>query len=179
LRAATNGVVFMYRDHAIRNVKTSWRHTLKQARIRHVRFHDLRHTFNTRLLELGVLQEVRKALMGHSSGNNVHARYTHIELPLKRDAITRLDTWHQAQVPDPPGIVNATTPEEESHDGSEDRVAQGHGARAQVWKKKTPIEVVLEQADKLRQEITDGEAGLKEKRRQLQKLEEARKIFEA
>ena len=47
------------------------------------------------------------------------------------------------------------------------------------WKKKTPIEVVLEQADKLRQEITDGEAGLKEKRRQLQKLEEARKIFEA
>ena len=47
------------------------------------------------------------------------------------------------------------------------------------WKKKTPIEVVLEQADKLRQEITDGEASLKEKRRQLQKLEEARKIFEA
>jgi len=47
------------------------------------------------------------------------------------------------------------------------------------WKKKTPIEVVLEQADRLRQQITHGEADIKEARRQLQKLEDARKIFEA
>ena len=47
------------------------------------------------------------------------------------------------------------------------------------WKKKTPVEVVLEQADKLRQEITEAEEELKQKRKQLQKFEEARKIFEA
>ena len=47
------------------------------------------------------------------------------------------------------------------------------------WKKKTPVEVVLEQADKLRQEIAEGEADLERKRKQLQKFEEARKIFEA
>ena len=47
------------------------------------------------------------------------------------------------------------------------------------WKKKTPSEVVLEQADQLRQEVAEDEANLKEKRRLLQKLEEARKIFEA
>jgi len=47
------------------------------------------------------------------------------------------------------------------------------------WKKKTPVEVVLEQADKLRAEIAETEEGLKAKRKQLQKFEEARKIFEA
>ena len=47
------------------------------------------------------------------------------------------------------------------------------------WKKKTPVEVVLEQADKLKAEIAQGEEELKAKRKQLQKFEEARKIFEA
>ncbi len=46
------------------------------------------------------------------------------------------------------------------------------------WKKKTPVEVVLEQADKLKSEITEMEEDLKAKRRQLQKFEEARKLFE-
>ena len=46
------------------------------------------------------------------------------------------------------------------------------------WKKKTPVEIVLGQADKLRDEIAEAEEELKAKRRQLQKFEEARKIFE-
>lgn len=46
------------------------------------------------------------------------------------------------------------------------------------WKKKTPVEVVLEQADKLRAEIAEAEEELKAKRKQLQKFEEAKKIFE-
>jgi hypothetical protein len=41
------------------------------------------------------------------------------------------------------------------------------------------VEVVLEQAEKLRQEITEAEEELKQKRKQLQKFEEAKKIFEA
>jgi hypothetical protein len=47
------------------------------------------------------------------------------------------------------------------------------------WVKKTPVQVVLEQADKLRAEIAQTEEELKQKRKQLQKFEEARKIFEA
>ncbi len=46
------------------------------------------------------------------------------------------------------------------------------------WKKKTPVEVVLEQAEKLKAEIAEGEEELKTKRRQLQKFEEAKKLFE-
>ena len=47
-----------------------------------------------------------------------------------------------------------------------------------MWKKKTPVEVVLEQADKLKAEIAEMEEELKAKRRQLQKFEEAKKLFE-
>lgn len=46
------------------------------------------------------------------------------------------------------------------------------------WKKKTPVEVVLEQAEKLKAEIAEGEEELKAKRIQLRKFEEAKKIFE-
>ena len=53
-----------------------------------------------------------------------------------------------------------------------------HGER-KPWKKKTPVEVVMEQADKLKAEIAEGEEELKAKRKQLLKFEEAKKIFEA
>ena len=43
------------------------------------------------------MQEVRMALMGHSSGQKVHSTYTHVELPVKRDAIARLERWVQQQ----------------------------------------------------------------------------------
>jgi integrase len=92
-----SGLIFTHRGRAIRTLKTAWRSTLRRAGTRHIRFHDLRHTFNTRMLEAGVLQDVRKALMGHSSGGSVHARYTHVELPLARDAITKLEQWVEVQ----------------------------------------------------------------------------------
>ena len=61
--------------------------------MRHFRFHDLRHAFNTRLLEAGVQQEIRKALTGHSSGEEVNSIYTHVEIGLKREAIDKLERW--------------------------------------------------------------------------------------
>src|SRR5262249_47993552 len=54
-------------------------------------------TFNTRLMEAGVLQEIRMTLMGHSQGSRVHAIYTHIELPAKREAIRKLEQWVEDQ----------------------------------------------------------------------------------
>jgi len=47
-----------------------------------------------------------------------------------------------------------------------------------VWKKKTPVEVVMEQADKLKAEIAEAEEELRAKRRQLEKFEQAKKLFE-
>ncbi len=46
-----------------------------------------------------------------------------------------------------------------------------------AWRKKSPVEVVLEQAEKLKAEIAEAEEELKAKRKKLQKFEEAVKIF--
>jgi len=87
------GLVIEFKRQPVRIIKRAWHTALRNAGVRHVRFHDLRHTFNTRLMEAGVLQEVRMALMGHSPGAKIHAVYTHIELPTKRQAIRRLEAW--------------------------------------------------------------------------------------
>src|SRR5205814_2737694 len=91
------GSIISFHGKPVQIIKRTWKTALKNAGIRHVRFHDLRHTFNTRLMEAGVLQEVRMALMGHSPGSNVHATYTHIELPVKREAIRKLEQWVKDQ----------------------------------------------------------------------------------
>lgn len=116
-RRQPEGIVFAYRGSRVDDVKTAWRSTLRRAGVRHLRFHDLRHTFNTRLLEAGVLQEVRKALMGHVSVAGVHGRYTHIELPLMRAAIAALERWWTDQST----ALDHTSqqPKEENHDRAE------------------------------------------------------------
>jgi predicted patatin/cPLA2 family phospholipase len=47
------------------------------------------------------------------------------------------------------------------------------------WKKKSPVDVVLDQINRLRDDVMAKEEELKQARRQLQKLEEAKKVLEA
>ena len=47
------------------------------------------------------------------------------------------------------------------------------------WKKKTPVEVVLDQINRLRDNVADKEEELKQAKRQLQKLDEVRKLLES
>ena len=91
------GLAFTFKGRPIKKIKTAWKAAIRRSGIRYFRFHDLRHTFNTRLMEAGVLQDVRKALMGHSSGEEVNSLYTHVELPVKRDAIRKLEAWVEAE----------------------------------------------------------------------------------
>jgi len=93
----TEGPVFTYHGGQISWIRKGWLGGLKRAGLRHFRFHDLRHSFNTRLMEAGVIQDVRMALMGHSSGSKVHSIYTHVEMPARRLAIERLEQWVQEQ----------------------------------------------------------------------------------
>jgi integrase len=87
------GAVFTRYGKSLNWIRKGWLGALKRSGLRHFRFHDLRHTFNTRMMEAGVMQEIRMALMGHSVGARVHAIYTHIELPVKREAIRKLEAW--------------------------------------------------------------------------------------
>lgn len=89
------GLIFTFEGKPIGSLKTGWKAAIRRAGIRYIRFHYLRHTFNTRLLELGVSREVRMALLGHTFGDT-HESYEHIELPLKREAIRKLEAWHES-----------------------------------------------------------------------------------
>jgi integrase len=88
----SEGFVFTHNGKALSWIRKGFLGGIKRAGLRHFRFHDLRHTFNTRLMEAGVIADIRMALMGHSSGD-VHSIYTHVELPAKRKAIVQLEAW--------------------------------------------------------------------------------------
>jgi len=92
-----SGAVFTYKGQEINGLKRAWKTALRNAQLRHIRFHDLRHSMNTRLMECGVIADVRMALLGHVGGNSVHARYTHVEIGAKRAAIAKLEAWHDEQ----------------------------------------------------------------------------------
>jgi integrase len=65
--------------------------TGKGRRFRALGFHSLRHSFISRLANAQVSVDVRKELTGHSS-DEVHRRYTHLDLSLQRKAIDQLSS---------------------------------------------------------------------------------------
>jgi len=91
------GHVFEFHGAPIGSYKTAWLRAVRDSLPYHLRFHDLRHTANSRMMEAGVIQDVRKAILGHSSGREINARYTHVELPAKREAIRKLELWVEEQ----------------------------------------------------------------------------------
>jgi len=63
---------------------------LRRARLRQIRFHDLRHSTATLLLEQGVELVVIKELLGHAHIGVTATVYAHVRLRLQRDAIDLL-----------------------------------------------------------------------------------------
>jgi integrase len=122
-----SGLIFTFDGKPIFSLKTGWKTAIRKAEIRYIRFHYLRHTFNTRLLELGVPREVRMALLGHTFGDT-HESYEHVELPLKREAIKKLDAWREAET-NKKGETNVV-PIREPHDRTHARADGDRGGTA-------------------------------------------------
>jgi len=96
-RKQTEGLVFTFGGQPLHRVKTAWKGALKRSKSRNLRLRDLRHTFNNRLIFSGVDREVRKSLMGHSD-SEIHDVYIQIGLPLKFDAIKKLEAWWKQEI---------------------------------------------------------------------------------
>ncbi len=92
------GLVFTFNDNPINRIKTAWKGAITRAKVQHYRFKDLRSTFNSRLIEAGVIKDVRKELMGHSRNEDTNDLYSHIELPLLREAIRKLEEWREQEI---------------------------------------------------------------------------------
>ncbi len=64
---------------------------LKRAGCKHVRFHDLRHTFATMALENGMDVKTLSATIGHVSSSTTLDIYSHITDTMQRQAAVRID----------------------------------------------------------------------------------------
>jgi len=72
-----------------KDVKKAFKSACKRAGIEGLRFHDLRHTFASRLVENGVDLITVKDLLGHSSVRTTE-RYTHSGRNAKKQAVESL-----------------------------------------------------------------------------------------
>jgi len=72
----------------ITTIKSGWEAARKAASVS-CRFHDLRHTAYTKMVEAGVEEGVIMELMGHVSRAMVK-RYSHVRLPAMREAVGKL-----------------------------------------------------------------------------------------
>ncbi|WP_444970950.1 tyrosine-type recombinase/integrase [Streptomyces sp. SAI-25] len=78
-----------------------FRSFLDRAGLRRIRFHDLRHSTATLLLEQGVDLVVIKELLGHAHIGVTAGVYAHVRLRLQRQAIDALGDALSAQDDDP------------------------------------------------------------------------------
>ncbi|WP_406000908.1 tyrosine-type recombinase/integrase [Streptomyces sp. NBC_00829] len=72
------------------NLTRTFTTLLRKAGLRRIRFHDLRHSTATLLLEQGIELVVIKELLGHAHIGVTATVYAHVRLRLQRDAIDSL-----------------------------------------------------------------------------------------
>ena len=64
--------------------------TLKKAGCKHIRFHDLRHTFATTALANGMDIKTLSAIIGHNSVETTLNIYTHITDEMQKSAAKKI-----------------------------------------------------------------------------------------
>jgi len=76
--------------------RTAWRSLTKEAGLKGLRFHDLRHHGITKLAEAGVPDQTLIAIAGHVSRDMLE-HYSHIRQQAKREAVESIDSYQPAE----------------------------------------------------------------------------------
>lgn len=82
---STGGII------AAPNLQITFKEILLKTGLEHRKFHDLRHTYATRLFELGESAKTVQELLGHSSISMTLDIYTHVLKETKETAVKKLD----------------------------------------------------------------------------------------
>jgi integrase len=85
MRLVANGRVFNISEN-----RTWWKNALREAKIRDFSWHDLRHTFCSRLAQAGKSLKVIQEAAGHKS-ISMSARYAHMDQTTLRNAMSVLN----------------------------------------------------------------------------------------
>jgi len=78
--------------------RTAWRHLTREAGLKGLRFHDLRHQAITELCEAGLSDMTIMGIAGHVSRQMLQ-HYSHIRMKAKREAVAMLETSRPASTP--------------------------------------------------------------------------------
>jgi len=79
-------------------LRDRFRPLLRKAALPPIRFHDLRHTAATRLLEQGVHPKVVSEMLGHASVAITLDIYSHVSPDLQRQAVSAIDALFSKQL---------------------------------------------------------------------------------
>ncbi|MFQ5512381.1 MAG: tyrosine-type recombinase/integrase [Candidatus Krumholzibacteriia bacterium] len=83
------GPVFRFQGKAIKDVKTAFQRAVRESGIKPCRFHDLRHTFATRMVMSGADLHTLKQIMGHASIQTT-LKYSHPSPEHRQTAVERM-----------------------------------------------------------------------------------------
>ena len=72
-------------------ISNAFQKLLRKAGLRKIRFHDLRHTCASLLLQSGVSMKTVQTILGHGNYSTTADIYSHVDLAEKRDAAVRLN----------------------------------------------------------------------------------------
>ncbi len=87
-----SGYVFPAKDgKRLGNIQTSWENVIKESKIKNFRFHDLRHSFASKLVMKGVPLNTVRDLLGHADLKTT-LRYAHLAPDHKADAVALLNS---------------------------------------------------------------------------------------
>ncbi len=76
---------------AAANLRTAFKALLAKAELPDIRFHDLRHSVATLLLELGTHPKIVQELLGHENIGMTMDIYSHVMPTMQKEAMARLD----------------------------------------------------------------------------------------
>jgi len=115
-----SGPVFTYNGKPLKDVKTAYDRARKKAGLEDVRFHDLRHTFASRLVQQGLPLYDVMHMTGHKSLTMVQ-RYSHLAPEFQERAIVALNSYGHDL-----GTLGLESPkEDETLDGQNPKVSLG------------------------------------------------------
>ena len=89
-RVRGNGYVFTWEGNPIKDVKVAWGQALRRSGVAHITIHNLRDTFATRAVHLGVDLVTLMHLLGHTS-IEMTSKYTHPTPEASKRAVELMD----------------------------------------------------------------------------------------